>query len=150
MVKRKEQIFLIGKDLNKCRRIGNGLFANFQSPDDAELETISVQTERDYQLLITQGCHAKPAPLAILVDGYVVMDDGSRSYPDRFIRNLKENLGYRGPIIACAEQPIINDHLIEVGATHRIGKPAPIEGLGALVTVEDIIEQATEIIRNII
>lgn len=148
--KRKVQIFLMGKNLNKSLEIGIGLQTSVQTPDDVEMETISVQTERDYRLMITQGYGARPSPLAVLVDAYIVTDNGDRTYPDTWIMNLKRELGYSGPIIACAEQPVLNDHLIEVGATHRIGEPAPEKSLGTPVSVQDVIKQTAEIISGIV
>lgn len=149
MKKEKRQIFLIGKDLDRSLQIGIGLTTELKVPEDTELEVISIQTERDYRLLVTQGYTTRQVPLAVLVDGYVVMDNGSRSYPVGLIHNLQQELGYTGPIIACAEQPLINDHLIKNGATHRIGEPAPEGDLGVPIDIDDIIKGALAVIGSV-
>lgn len=149
MKKRKVQVFLISKNLSRNLEISIGIQAGLKIPKGVELEILSVQTERDYRLMVAQGCESRGLPLAVLVDSYVVMDNGDRSYPDRLISNLKNELGYGGPIIAYSEQPVLNDHLIDVGATHRIGEPSPENELGKPVTAEDVITQATEIINRL-
>lgn len=137
------KILLIGKSLDWLEEISLGLHAKLEDQDHP-LETIIVQTIREYGIASEQRDFN---PDAVLVGSWMLGRDGKKISTEEVIHNLKNDLGYNRPIIACSRNFLQNIVLMgRGGATHRIDRAQHSYDPSVVITAEFIVDETVQIL----